>query len=301
MSGTHVTTITGHFDPDDFKMNKDGNYIADYQISNEHLEQLTGLKPEGLFSQGEGIQAIEGARSWGLGPHALQFGINKNGKFVPFKSDGHTAAAIGANGNLLVGHTTGDIQGMTQGKTFDLITDDTHLPAEAVEAMGRYKDVSGEHVEQQTFDSHKVVNVQGEHYALVPKTNFVGSIIDRNSSNKDFYNGFYSKGSHVGDKDLLLVKKTHYEEIAKPLTDALYTKAGNFQVRVKSGTRPTDEGVGFTFGMRHNKANQAGGVISEVTHVEPELDTSSSDISETLARLGISKNGEFEHVAADTE
>ena len=285
----HVTTITGHFRPEDFEQDENRNWIANYTISNGHLQSLTGLKPQELFSQTDGITEIKDMRSWGLGPHALQIGTKHTGQeFKPFLSEGHTAAAIGKNGNLLVGQTTGDVEGMTPGKSFTLDTSSTHLQPEAVDAMCRYKDVDGSHIDEQSFDTHKVVNVQGQNFALVPQDNFVAGIIDRNKSNKSFFDGFYSKGSHVvGEGDHILVPEGHYNQIATPLSQALYTRGSGLHIKVKAGQKPSTEGVGFTFGLVHKKPTPIGGVVTEVPAEDALPDTTQGEITEALARLGI--------------
>ena len=262
--------LKGTFHPDAFKRDSDGLYYANYKLHGHHATEALGMQQHNLFSAGKGIKEANNFKSWGGGGvlHTVSLGTqNSDCDFEPFQSSGSGAVVLSETGAVIRGHVAGQHQGMVSPASIKFDTSSKHwLPEDAAESMAKYNKTADE-VASETFDSYQKVAVDGQQYAMLPKSAAVSQIIDSHGSSRDFYDGMYSKGHHIVD-DSLLVPEEHYNELHAPLVDAMRQTESPLVIQVKSSKKPT-ENIYYTADLVHG----APTVASENSHVVAAEDT----------------------------
>ena len=164
-------------------------YFANYKLHGHHATEALGMQQHNLFSAGKGLQEAKNVKSWGGGGvlHTLSLGTeNANKKFEPFQSNGTGAVVLTENGAVLRGHVAGQHEGMVSPADINFDTSSKHwLPQDAAESMAKYNKTANE-VASETFNSFQKVAVDGQQYAMLPKSAAVSEIIGAHGSSRDF-------------------------------------------------------------------------------------------------------------------
>lgn len=253
------------------------------------------MQKHNLFSAQNGIKGAKNFKSWGGGGvlHAVSLGTqNADGNFEPFQSSGSGALLLSESGAVVRGHVAGQNEGMVSPVDITFDTTSKHwLPVDAAESMAKYNKTADE-VSSETFNSFQKVAVDGQQYAMLPKSAAVSQIIESHGSSRDFYDGMYSKGHHIVD-DSLLVPENHYNELHQPLVDAMRQTESPLVIQVKSARKPT-ENIYYTAGLVHG----APTVASENSHVAAAEDTARQEaVMAALQRMKLaSKDAEVKMV-----
>lgn len=289
MDDNHTTTVAGVFHPDAFKRDANGVYFANYTLHGQHATEALGMKQHNLFSAGKGIKEANNFKSWGGGGvlHTMSLGTkNADGSFEPFQANGSGAVVLSESGAVIRGHVAGQHEGMVSAANVKFDTTSKHwLPEDAAESMAKYNK-SADEVASETFDSFQKVAVDGQQYAMLPKSAAVSQIIDAHGSSREFYDGMYSKGHHIVE-DSLLVPENHYTELHQPLVDAMRQTESPLVIQVKSARKPT-ENVFYTADIVHG----APTVVSENSHVAAAEDTARQEaVMAALQRMKLASKG----------